>query len=73
MSDFRMPTVEDLRSFIEIEESKEDRTLADWVIKWILEKIIEGDCKITGSATDHNLKKMYVEFTFYQGGIYENN
>lgn len=61
--------VDDLISFIEKEKGKENRTLSDWVVRWILEKIIDGECKITGSATDHTEKKMYVEFTFYQGGI----
>lgn len=62
----QMVKVDDLRSFIEKEKDKENRTLADWVVQWILEKIIDGDCKITGSATDHDKKKMYVEFSFYQ-------
>lgn len=58
--------VDDLISFIEREKDKENRTLADWTVQWILESIIDGDCKITGSATDHEEKKMYVEFSFYQ-------
>ena len=57
--------VDDLISFVEKVKDKENRTLADWVVQWILEKIIDGDCKITGSATDHHKKKMYVEFSFY--------
>lgn len=65
--------VDDLKSFIEREKDKENRTLADWVVQWILESIIDGKCKITGSATDHSKKKMYVEFSFYQeeqDGVY---
>lgn len=58
--------VDDLISFIEREKGKENRTLADWTVQWILESIIDGECKITGSATDHEEKKMYVEFSFYQ-------
>lgn len=61
--------VDDLRSFVERQSKIENKTLADWVVIWILEKIIDGKCKITGSATDDTEKKMYVEFTFYQGGI----
>lgn len=67
MSDYGM--VDDLKSFVEKQRKIENKTLADWEVIWILEKIIDGKCKITGSATDHAEKKMYVEFTFYQGGI----
>ena len=58
--------VDDLKSFVEREKAKENRMLADWIVQWILESIISGECKITGSATDHAAKKMYVEFSFYQ-------
>lgn len=56
----------DLKAFIKTEEQKENRTLGDWTKRWILKSIIDGKCKITGSATDHSKKKMYVEFSFYQ-------
>lgn len=58
--------IDDLKAFIKTEEQKENRTLGDWTKRWILESIIDGKCKITGSATDHSKKKMYVEFSFYQ-------
>ena len=67
MTDYGM--VNDLRSFVVKQRTIENKTLADWAARWILEKIIDGECKITGCATDHTEKKMYVEFTFYQGGI----
>ena len=58
--------VDDLTAFIEREKGKENRPLRDWVVQWILEELISGKCKITGSATSHSKMKMYVEFSFYQ-------
>lgn len=59
----------DLINFVEAQEARSDgekkRTLSDVIRAEIVSKIIQGDCKITGSATDHNQKKMWVEFTFY--------
>lgn len=66
MKQLKQNTVNDLISFIEREKCKENRTLADRVVQWILEDIISGKCKITGSATDHDKKKMFVEFSYYQ-------
>lgn len=59
-------TTNDLLSFINKQKDKENRTVSEWVIQWILESIINGNCTITGCATDHKDKKMYVEFSFYQ-------
>lgn len=59
-------TNDDLLSFVDRQKAIENKTLSDWVIQWILERIISGKCKITGSVTDHKTKKIYVEFTFYQ-------
>ena len=59
----------DLLSFVEAQEESERTTgravLGDSIKATILRKLIEGDCRITGSATDHEKKKMWVEFTFY--------
>lgn len=59
----------DLITFVETQEAKSERgeksTLSDSIRAAIVEKIIADDCHITGSATDHNKKKMWVEFTFY--------
>ena len=59
----------DLINFVKAQDEKE-RTegravLSDSIRAAIVEKIIADDCHITGSATDHNKKKMWVEFTFY--------
>ena len=59
----------DLITFVETQEAKSERgeksTLGDVIRADIVKKIIKDDCHITGSATDHNKKKMWVEFTFY--------
>lgn len=59
----------DLINFVKAQDEKEHiegrTTLSDSIRAAIVDKIIAGDCHITGSATDHNKKKMWVEFTFY--------
>ena len=62
-----MELQKDLINFVKSENEREGKTLGDALKVDILEKLIQGDCKITGSATDHKKKKMFVEFTFYDG------
>ena len=62
-----MELQKDLINFVESENERESKTLGDSLKASILEKLIKGDCKITGCATDHKKKKMFVEFTFYNG------
>lgn len=56
----------DLIAFVEAEEERKGKTFGEELIADILENIINGECKITGCATDHKKKKMYVEFTFFE-------
>jgi len=59
----------DLISFVEEREAKEKTCktrLNDALATGILRKIIGGDCRITGSCTNNDTKKMFVEFTFYE-------
>lgn len=60
----------DLVNFVKAQDEKErteGRTvLSDSIRAAIVEKIIADDCHITGSVTDHDKKKMWVEFTFYK-------
>lgn len=60
-----MELQKDLIEFVENENEREGKTLGDSLKASILEKLIKGDCKITGCATDHKKKKMFAEFTFY--------
>lgn len=62
-----MELQKDLINFVKSENERESKTLGDAIKADILEKLIKGDCKITGCATDHKKKKMFVEFTFYDG------
>lgn len=62
-----MELQKDLINFVKSENEREGKTLGDAIKADILKKLIQGDCKITGSATDHKKKKMFVEFTFYDG------
>ena len=63
-----MQLQKDLIDFVKAEEERRGKTLADCISCDILQKIISGDCKITGCATDHGKKKMFVEYTFYSEG-----
>lgn len=60
----------DLINFVKAQDEKERiegrTTLSDSIRAAIVDKIIAGDCHITGSVTDHDKKKMWVEFTFYK-------
>lgn len=55
---------DDINAFIEEQKQKERRPLGDHIIEQILKDIISGDCHINASKTDHNAKKMWVEFTW---------
>lgn len=60
----------DLINFVKAQDEKERiegrTTLSDSIRAAIVDKIIAGDCHITGSVTDHDKKKMWVEFTFHK-------
>ena len=43
-----------------------EQVLGDAISAAILRHIIDGECRITGSVTDHGKKKMFVEYTFYE-------
>lgn len=59
---------QDLISFIEKCEKADENgnvNLSDYILAAILRKIIDGDCRMTDTATDHEKGKMYIELTFY--------
>lgn len=60
------PMQEKLTSFIRMQEAQKDRPLRDYMVKWILEAIVSGDCEITGYAVNHHDSKVWAEFTFYK-------
>lgn len=50
-----------LHDFVVNEKKK---TLAEEIMATIFTDIINKDCMITGSQTDHEQKKMWIEFTW---------
>ena len=61
-----MELQKDLLDFVKAEKERSGKTLGESLTVDILEKLIGGDCKMTGCCTDHEKKKMFIEFTFYQ-------
>ena len=60
----------DLLAFVEQQEAKPyPHTLGESLTTEILRKFIDGDCRMSGCATDHEKNIMYLEFTFYDGGV----
>lgn len=58
----------DLVSFVEDQEAKPyPHVLGESLTASILRHFIEGDCHMSGCATNHEKKTMYLEFTFYEG------
>lgn len=57
----------DLISFCEEQEAKPyPHVLGESLTADILRKFIDGDCRMSGCATNHEKKTMYLEFTFYE-------
>lgn len=57
----------DLISFVEEQEAKPyPHTFGESLTADILRHFIKGDCRLSGCATNHAKKTMYLEFTFYE-------
>lgn len=57
----------DLIAFVEEQEAKPyPHILAESLTADILRKFIDGDCRMSGCATNYEKKTMYLEFTFYE-------
>lgn len=57
----------DLLEFVkeQDEKSKNGRVVfGDYLLKELLKYLISGKCKITGTVTDHEKGKLYVEYSF---------
>lgn len=57
-----------LVEFYEQNKDKKNQVLGKVLLTDIIGKLISGDATITGSITDHEQKKMWIEFTFYEKG-----
>lgn len=57
----------DLIDFIKEQEAKPyPHVLRDVIIREVLESIVIGEARVSGCATNHGTKKMYLEFSFYE-------
>lgn len=56
----------DLIDFIKAQEEKPyPHVLGDSLIASILRDIIDGNARLSGCATNHETKRMYLEISFY--------
>ena len=57
----------DLIAFVEEQEAKPyPHIFGESLTTDILRHFISGDCRLSGCATNHAKKTMYLEFTFYE-------
>ena len=60
----------DLIDFIKAQEEKPyPHVLGDDLIASILKDIIEGNARLSGCATNHGTKRMYLEVSFYEDEV----
>ena len=57
----------DLLAFIKAQEEKPyPHVLGDAILVDILKNIVNGETRISGCATNHETKRMYLEISFYE-------
>ena len=57
----------DLVDFVkEREADTGPHTLGDALLKECVKSIVKGDARISGCATNHGKKRMYIELSFYE-------
>ncbi len=57
----------DLIDFVKAQQEKPyPHTLGESLLATIMEDIIKGDARISGSVTDHKNQQMYLEISFYE-------
>ena len=62
-----MELQKDLIEFVKAQEAKPyPHTLGEALVKEILKDIINGNARISGCITNHEKKRMYLEFSFYE-------
>lgn len=65
-----MELQKDLVNFIKAQEEKPyPHVLGDDLIASILKSIIDGDARLSGCATNHGTKRMYLEISFYEDEV----
>ncbi len=67
LSQIDMALQKDLVDFIKAQEEKPwPHTLGDALLVEILNDIVKGDARLSGCATNHEKKRMYLEISFYE-------
>ena len=62
-----MELQKDLLDFVKAQKEKPyPHILGESLLTTILEDIIKGNARISGSVTDHKEKRMYLEISFYE-------
>ena len=62
-----MELQKDLLDFVRKQEEKPyPHTLGDVLLAEILKDIIKGDARLSGSVTNHEKKRMYLEISFFE-------
>ena len=70
LSQIDMELQKDLIGFIKAQEEKPyPHVLGDDLMASILKNIIEGDARLSGCATNHETKRMYLEVSFYEDEV----
>ena len=74
LSQIDMELQKDLVDFIKSQDEKPyPHTLGDSLLAEILKDIIKGDARLSGCATNHKTKRMYLEVSFYEDEENEND
>ena len=69
-----MELQKDLLNFVKEQEEKPyPHRLGDALLTEILKDIISGDARISGSVTDHKNKRMYLEVSFYENEVEQDD
>ena len=58
---------QDLLNFVKEQDEKAKGgkvVFGDYLLNELLKDLISGKCKITGTVTDHNKGKLYVDYSF---------
>ena len=65
-----MELQKDLLNFVKEQEEKPyPHTLGDALLTEILKDIISGNARLSGSVTNHEKKRMYLEVSFYENEV----
>ena len=69
-----MELQKDLLNFVKEQEEKPyPHRLGDALLTEILKDIIKDDARISGSVTDHKNKRMYLEVSFYENEVEQDD